>query len=557
MLVSCGPKQDPHLNVRMRQWDRAVSQQPEIIRDSLQKLDPSGLSDENKAYYGLLKTISDDKTYVEFTSDSLIAATENYYRNHDKASDLHIRSLIYLGIVRSRLGKTDSTALIPLKEAGEFFYSMKEQDASTGYLLNFFLGFIHGNNNNLPTGLKYLEKSLQFAKREENAIHLFDAYLALFWNCMKREKWDKGREYLDSLEMISGKAADENFFLLNAQSSYYYTRQMYRESIEKEKEQLKLAPYIQKKPEIFRIYYSISTQYFLLNQLDSAEVYALKAIECVLDPSYSLNYLLYENVADIAESKNDYRTANHYRKQAAAIRDEVIEKTTDTQVLELEKRYDLSRAENKALQAEAKIKVAIITILCLFIVIVASIFYIRLRRISIQEEKRRLQEEKRKSEADKKLAEARADILRVEVEKQQLAMKVYHVMLRQFFASEKQLQLLADKSRKTKPDFADFVDEVRSSMNKNLIEGFAKNISDSKFYELTGISLGHKLNKSELLMLFLIFCGVSNKNLATVFRTSAESIRSRKSQLKNKLLSLNINISFFEQKSFPGARPGR
>ncbi|MPM96106.1 hypothetical protein SDC9_143263 [bioreactor metagenome] len=109
---------------------------------------------------------------------------------------------------------------------------------------------------------------------------------------------------------------------------------------------------------------------------------------------------------------------------------------------------------------------------------------------------------------------------------------------------------MADKARKAKPDFANFVDDVRASMNKNLVNDFAKTISDSKFCELTGISLDNKVNKSEFLMLYLIYCGVSNKNLATVFRTTPESIRSRKNQLKNKLLSLNISTSLFEQKGF-------
>ncbi|MEA4905842.1 MAG: hypothetical protein VB075_00150 [Petrimonas sp.] len=367
---------------------------------------------------------------------------------------------------------------------------------------------------------------------------------------MEQEKFNEGKKYLDSLEMINSKSIDEEYFLLNAQSVYYDTQNMHEKSLEKEKEQIKLAPHIKEKPEIFRLYYSISDQYKDMNQLDSAAVYALKAIEHISDTTYQLNYLLYENVADIAEISGDYHTANNYRKQAALIREKTIEKETDKHILKLEKQYDLSRAENKALQAEAKTRIAIIIILCLVILIVVSLFYVRARRIKMQQEKRSLKEEKRKTEMDKELVEARAGILRIEVEKQQLTMIVYNMMLGQFFSLEKQLQSLADKARKAKPDFANFVDDVRASMNKNLVNDFAKTISDSKFCELTGISLDNKVNKSEFLMLYLIYCGVSNKNLATVFRTTPESIRSRKNQLKNKLLSLNMSTSLFEQKGF-------
>ena len=123
-------------------------------------------------------------------------------------------------------------------------------------------------------------------------------------------------------------------------------------------------------------------------------------------------------------------------------------------------------------------------------------------------------------------------------------------MLNQFFFIENQLRSLADKERRTKPDFADYIEQIRASMNKNLIENFSQYITEKKFHELTGIPLpSQKINKGELLMLFLIYCGVSNNNLATVFRTTTASIRSRKNQLKNKMLSLNIETPFFEIKN--------
>lgn len=550
LLVRCGSKPDLFLNVRLQQWDAMLEANPEAVRDSLQTLNPAILSNENNAYCGLLKIISDDKTYTEFTSDSLIRETENYYRNHAKSSNLHIRSLVYMGMVRIRMGMIDSTALIPLKEAEIIFNNLDNQNPSVGYLLNFFLGKVHHENKNFSFASKYFKKALQFSKEEKNFAHSFDSYMAMFWNSMEQEKFNEGKKYLDSLGMINSKSIDEQYFLLNAQSVYYDTQNMHEKSLEKEKEQIKLAPHIKEKPEVFRLYYSISDQYKDMNQLDSAAVYALKAIEHISDTTYQLNYLLYENVADIAEISGDYHTANNYRKQAALIREKTIEKETDKHILKLEKQYDLSRAENKALQAEAKTRIAIIIILCLVILIVVSLFYVRARRIKMQQEKRSLKEEKRKTEMDKELVEARAGILRIEVEKQQLTMIVYNMMLGQFFSLEKQLQSLADKARKAKPDFANFVDDVRASMNKNLVNDFAKTISDSKFCELTGISLDNKVNKSEFLMLYLIYCGVSNKNLATVFRTTPESIRSRKNQLKNKLLSLNISTSLFEQKGF-------
>ena len=403
LLLSCDKKDGPLMMNRLQQWDKVLEINPEAVFDSLQTLNPATLSSENKAYYGLLKTITDDKTYVDFTSDVQIKEAESYYRTHTHGSNLHIRSLVYLSIVRSRMGIADSTVLIPLKEAEMIFSDQEEQSASTGYLLNFFLGEIHKNNNNLITTDKYLQKALLFAKEENNKSHIFDTYLALYWNNMKQEKYSEGKKYLDSLEALSPKSTDELYFLLNAQSVYYDTQKLYEESIKKEKEQIKLFPFIKEKPDIFRLYYSISDQYSNLNKLDSALMYGVKAIEHVTDTLYQFNYLLYENVANIFEKKNGYQMANYYRKQASEIHRKIIDKEIDTNIFELEKQYDLSQSENKALQAEAKTRIAIIVILCLIILLIIFIFYIQTRKIKAKQEKKRLEEEKIKMEMEKKL----------------------------------------------------------------------------------------------------------------------------------------------------------
>lgn len=136
---------------------------------------------------------------------------------------------------------------------------------------------------------------------------------------------------------------------------------------------------------------------------------------------------------------------------------------------------------------------------------------------------------------------------------QQFTMSIYNRMLTQFFLIEKELGALANKERRLKPDFADFIEQLLKSMSKNLIDGFARDISGKKFEELTGISLPDDINKSELLMFFLICCGVTNSDMAIILRTSVASIRSRKNQLKNKLKESGINTSFFERVKTPSS----
>lgn len=510
-----------------------MEKHPETITDSLRKLNPGQLSPSNRAYHGLLKTIADDKAYAQFTSDSLINEVVRYYGKHRRGTNGHIRSLIYQSVVRYRMGITDSTVLVPLKEAEKIFYTQPDREPSIGCLLNFFLGSVHEKNRNFTIATEYRQKALQCAKAEKNPDHIFDSYLALFWNSMKLENLDRGKAYLDTLDIISPGSADNEYFLLNAQSVYYATQELYDQALEKEKEQVKLAPFLKEKTDIFRTYYSISQQYHYLGQLDSAKLYALRSIEHISDPGYELNYLLFENVADIAEKQGDYKMANGYRKEASIARKESLAKQRNMQVLQLEKQYNHSEAENKALRAEASKRIAVIVILCLILLLALSAIYIQKRNNRAKLEKMEMEKERRKNK------------------QQQFTMKLYNQMLAQFFLIEKELAALANKERRMKPDFADFIEELLKSMSKNLIDGFSRDISVKKFEELTGIPLPGGINKSELLMFFLICCGLTNRDIAIIFRANVASIRTRKNQLKNKLKESGIDTSFFDQTKIP------
>jgi len=125
---------------RLETWDALIDTLPSQISDSLKKLDVNQLSRQNRAYYHLLKVISDDKTYVNFSSDSLINTVSDYYRTHDPKNKNYIRALAYQGIVRTRMGVKDSTVFEPLKEAEKLFQSMVPPDPSLGYLINYFWG---------------------------------------------------------------------------------------------------------------------------------------------------------------------------------------------------------------------------------------------------------------------------------------------------------------------------------------------------------------------------------------------------------------------------------
>ena len=205
ICFSCGNKANEDVYRRLSYWDSMVDRAPQLVSDSLRTINPEDLDRSKRAYYNLLKVISDDKTYVNFTSDSLINTVNNYYRLHDPTNRNYIRSLAYQGIVRTRTGVKDSTVFEPLKEADRLLNSLAPPDPSLGYLVNYFLGNIHYNNRNYTPANDYFQRTLVFARQEKDSVHVFDTYLALYWNEMQQKDFVKGKNYLDSLSSYFNK----------------------------------------------------------------------------------------------------------------------------------------------------------------------------------------------------------------------------------------------------------------------------------------------------------------------------------------------------------------
>lgn len=281
------------------------------------------------------------------------------------------------------MGIVDSTAYEPLKEAARVFEETENSNFSLGYLINYFLGDIHYNNQNYRLADQYYNQSLNFAKQEKDSVHVFDSYLAHYWNEIVQKNYDVGKKYLDSLTLFYGKLPEKDFFILNAQSVYYSSTSRYDNALMQEKALLSLEPAQLEKINLSRVYYNISSLYNNLNSLDSAMLYGQIAIDNIKDTTDLQNYVLYNNVADIAEKNKDYLTANKYRKIGTSMYKQTVKERLDTQIMELEKRYDFSEAENIALKSQQGLLTSIIWSLALGLLFVLSIFLnFRMRRIS-------------------------------------------------------------------------------------------------------------------------------------------------------------------------------
>ncbi len=540
ICYSCGDKVNEHLYQRLSSWDSMIDSEPQRVSDSLRMIQPEDLDRATKAYHGLLKVISDDKTYVNFTSDSLIKSITDYYRIYDPKNRNYIRALAYHGIVRTRMGERDSTVYEPLREANRLLSLMTTPDPSLGYLINYFLGDIHYNNRSYISTDEYFRKALECAREEGDSIHLFDTYLALYWNEMRQEEFDKGELYLDTLSNFYRRLPGKDYFILNAQSVYFDVMGQPEKALEREKELLQITYSQKENVELSRLYYIISDRYVVLEQLDSAMLYAQMAIDMIEDTSFMQNYLYYQNVANIAEKQEDLILSNKYLRNAFEMYNQSVRDRVDTRIVELERIYDLTEAENEALRAKQQNLRIIIGMLILTMVLVFILMYARkVRRTA----KLKLLQAEYKMQRQ----ELQAKILKEEAGKRKWLLQLYsHISGRLTFL-QGEFETLTQRYISSNPKVYREMEAILKNTNTDLRD-ITKTIAtdDETFYAYTRLKDDEGVfNKTEKMMLMLLACNADNRQLATFMNTSLESIRVRKSQLKKKMQAKNMDTTLF------------
>lgn len=541
-VSSCQNAGEERVYQRLVKWDSMVDSTPQRVSDSLRLLNNTSMSRANRAYYNLLKVISDDKTYVNFTSDSLITSVTEYYKNHDPRNRNHIRSLAYQGIVRTRMGVKDSTVYDPLREADKLFRSMSAPDPSLGYLINYFLGNIHYNNRNYLVANEYFQRTLDLAREENDSIHVFDTYLALYWNKMEQKEFDKGKLYLDTLRAFYNLLPEKNYFILNARSIYYDVVGEPEKALEQEKLKLQLFEMQDERIELSRVYYNISNIYVGLEQLDSALLYAENSLDMIEDSSYVYSHIYYENVANIAEKTNDFSLANKYRKQASELYKNSVQNRLDIQIAELEKKYDLTEAENVILRTQQQNLIVIIVALLLFIVLIFILMYSR-------KVKRTSQMKLMQAEYKMQQQELQTKIMKEEAGKRKWLLQLYSYISNRLTFLQEEFEILTQRYVSSHPKVYKEMNQILKKTDMELKDiTRTLPVDDETFYAYTNLQDEEGvLNPAEKMMLMLLACNADNRQLATFMNTSIESIRVRKSQLKKKMQEKSMDTAVFHE----------
>lgn len=541
-LASCNQDNNIKMERRLNSLDVVMDSLPYQVSDSLKTIDIDDLSRSNQVYYNLLKVISDDKTYVNFTSDSLINSVVYYYNNYTSDNRNLIRSLAYQGIVRTRMGVRDSTVYEPLREADKLLEIMTPPDPSLGYLINFFLGNIHYDNRNYTSADNYFQRTLNFARLENDSIHLFDTYLAIYWNEMQRKQYDQGKQYLDTLSAFYNNLPGKDYFILNAQSLYFDIIGEPEEALKREKEKLSL---FRKQDEIIdpsRVYFNISDRFVSLNELDSAMLYGQLALDMVQDNTFKESYLYYQNVANIAEKQGNYVLSNKYLKSSFDLLNQSVKDRLDTQIAEMEKRYDLAEAENVILRTRQQSLIIIIVALTLLLFV--SIVLMNMRKARKEAKLQLMLSESRVEQQVQQAA-----LMSEEAGKRKWLIQLYSNISDRLTFLQGEFEKLTQRYVSSHPKVYKDMQLILKNTDTDLRD-INKTLSpdNETFFAYTHLNDENGVfNGNEKMLLMLLACDADNKQLATFLNTTVESIRVRKSQLKRKMIDNDYSIALFEE----------
>ena len=532
LLVACNRQRNEADRTHLNKLDSLLAVQPEAAADSLKTFSNRKLSRFNSGYYQLLEVIVLDKNYYNFTSDSLISTAEKKLSRYKrKEPGTYARSLMYLGLVRYRMGVTDSTAYQPLKEALKHFVGMTSPGILSEYLCNYYLGEIHNRNNNLLLSNKYYFKSLQIAERLNNADYLFYVHRALFWNYVKLDKLNEAKKYLDILNSLNGLNSNQLSERHNDNAQYYYSTGNYFKPLEFDLKLYKQSTNKNDSINLLSTAYRLVDDYEKINKLDSALQYALETIRYIKDTTKTYNYLYYLRVAEISEQTPDFKTSMKHYKQAYHLYNNVGKRSLDTQIFELEKKYNLTEAENNALKFKNRtILFGAISLVLLLVLTIVLIIW-RQRKIKIERQRLLIEKDNKILQHEKIQAE------RTLLEKDLIIPLYTQISGRNLKMKSFLEELIKENSIADKPTLLRKIKTEYKLYTENLNVSDGDFITNEQFYFFSGLTFEQckVLSNKEKMLLVFIAIKLDNQQIAVLLNTTYDSVRAYRSRLKKKM----------------------
>ena len=580
LLTGCsGKRAGEHPLAELVRAESVMFDRPDSALHILEAMPmPSARRDkENHALWCLLVTQAQYKQVMTIPSDSLVRMAYDYYKPTDNARRKAM-SALYMGNINYELGNIEDAIQYYLEGKTEV---EKTDDYKTGFLIMSSLADLYLFRDLADYALDACTKAYDYAVKDSNKRYQM-ASLKFLARChCIADELPKAIEIYQKCSEIA---------LEFSSTGYYYQIQselalVYTNSGEAQKSQ----DLVKSFPKKFYPLLLAGTNYFRLNQYDSAYYYLNKALNTDNVYTKKETYRNLYRLGDIPQYRKYLKT---YCDSLLFYTDSVMSLDKGKEIISYKEKYDHQKliTEQQRLKlekAEAQRMLFIITI-CL-IVVIAVVAYLYQKRLVRKETTIRLQSEqlqayllqlhenesrlqqnrhyldelkeqlpRHDSDAEERHAQ-QEQMARLESENSRLQETIsdlqhrisdYASRLRDARKDVEQLRSLSEESLKLKENERRLTDYVIDS--HKLVSGLQKKsrvLSDSEWEELTQLcttawgdfisrllACCPQLTEQELRLCLLIRLRFNNTQLASIFAVSPASISQKKFRLKKHLL---------------------
>lgn len=522
VVASCNFSNNQVSN-QLKNLDSQLEQHPEMVWDSLKKIDPGKLNSSQQAHYYLLNASASDKNYIHMESDSTLRISLEFYREHADHYNL-ARCQYYLG--KYAQNKQQIKTAYELFKRAEL--SIKESKKGNPHLLGLIyyqLGLILKQQNNHNEAITFIDKSYDKLIETKDTITAVYALRLKSMLLISQKNYEQAQEKLfKCLDIISTSGSHSNEIIEAKGSTISVISYFYRniDSLERALEygQKALKLFSQEKKEIpSQYYWNIINVYNSLQQLDSTKYYCDKMIATAEKENNMINVSCgYKILSFIEEKQGNYKKACELKNYFNKLKDDINNSRNNNDVLELEKRYNNAENERLLLKAENNnLKAyAVITIIVFALLIIGFPFYHRHKQLKLKYNK---------------LSES--------VKHNEWGFLVTKEFITENHIAYDELERILNREKSVKT----ISQELYNKFHEALIQQKA-NYSGRLFDRLTSFdgAFGTKFQQlfpdfstDELLMASMIHHQWKLTDMTTIFHLSLDAIRKRKARLAHKI----------------------
>lgn len=522
VVASCNFSNSQYTN-QLKSLDSKLEQYPEMVWDSLKKLDPKKFNSAQQAYYYLLSASATDKNLVYLDNDSTIRVALEYYQDQKDNYNL-ARCQYYMGKYVQKRKK--------IKEAYEFYkqaeLNFQQSEGENPHILgliHYQIGLIQKQQINLAEAEVSSQKAFEIFVENQDTISSAYALRLKGSTQIDSKKLKEAEENLSkSLEIIlTVKNKSKNYYeaksaILSAFSLLYRKTKNLQLSLEFNEKYL--AAYFEQNHEIPSLYYNNILNIFNAQQeFDSAKYYCDLIIKTAEKEKNTFNLMNgYKASAFFEAKKGNYKQAYLYKEFFNKLKDSLSDVKNSNNILELENEFRRVESQKKLLKAENNNlrAYAIFTVILFGLLIIGVPLYSRHKRLKLKYHR---------------LSEA--------VKHTEWGFLVTKEFITENHIAYDELERMLNREKSLNNINVESYNRLREA----LIQQKA-NYSGHLFDRLTSFdgTFGTKFQQSfpefstdELLMASMVHHQWKITDMTTIFHVSVEAIRKRKARLAHKI----------------------